>query len=403
MLSHLRANLLLLVLTLLVCAVGYPLVLWAIGQAALPGLAQGSLVLGEDGKPVGSSLIAQEFKGEGYFRPRPSAANYNAAASGASNLAVNNYSLRERVARQLGPLVRYGPGAAQDGKKPGDLVGPDIEAWLRQDRYTDASGASQSGIVAGWASQHSNVAEGWVKDTGTALKDQWKDGDKDRDPAQAFLLQLREDDPKLFQDVVAALKDQGAPNTGAVAEAFFPRFGQRYPGTWIVVQDTSNQQKPKKLVRVDRDSEDIQGIFFDLWRQEHPRIDLEEVPADMVTASASGLDPHITLKNAQYQLKYRIPEEQAKKLLVAAAKMSNPDFDKLPKDAQAPALAQARKTLEAKVGKPLEQRLTEVIGELLAQSASSPLHGLFGVPLINVLQTNIAMDARLKTLVETGK
>ena len=39
-----------------------------------------------------------------------------------------------------------------------------------------------------------------------------------------------------------------------------------------------------------------------MWRQEHPEADLEPVPADMIMASGSGLDPHITLKNALYQL-----------------------------------------------------------------------------------------------------
>ena len=405
MLGHLRANVLLLVLTVLVCAVLYPLVLWALGQTLTPAGAQGSLITGADGKPVGSSLIAQQFTGTGYFRSRPSAAGagYNAAASGASNYGASNYLLRERVARQLGPIVRYGKGAVSDGKTPGELVGPDIEQWFRQDRYRDASGLVQTGIVAAWASQHAAVAEGWIKDSGAALKDQWKDGDKERDPPQAVLLQLRQDDADLATEVQATLKNADGATSDDVAKALFPAFSKRYPGQWLSVEDTGDKQRPKKLSRVDKESEEIQGLFFDMWRQEHAKVDLEEVPAYMVTASASGLDPHITLKNARYQLKYRIPQEQATKWIAVEAKKSIPDFDKLAKDAQAPALAQARRTLEAKVGKRLEERLGEVIDELLTDHAHAPLGGLVGVPLINVLEVNLAMDRRLQKLLESGQ
>ena len=110
MIAHLRANLWLLVLTVLLCSVLYPLVLLGIGQTVFHDKAQGSLLTDAEGNPIGSRLIAQPFTADEYFQPRPSAASYNAAASGASNWAGNNYLLRDRVARQLGPIVKYASG-----------------------------------------------------------------------------------------------------------------------------------------------------------------------------------------------------------------------------------------------------------------------------------------------------
>jgi K+-transporting ATPase ATPase C chain len=122
--SHLRANLVVVGLTLLICCVLYPAVLWGVGQIACPATAEGSLIAGPNGQPVGSRLIAQSFNGDEYFQPRPSAAGYNAAAAGASNWGASNPKLRFRVARQLGPIVKYA-----DGGKP---VGPDIERWFAE-------------------------------------------------------------------------------------------------------------------------------------------------------------------------------------------------------------------------------------------------------------------------------
>src|SRR3954469_20994333 len=156
MFAHLRANLWLLVLTVLICCVVYPLALWAAGQASFPNQANGSLIAGKEGKPLGSRLIAQEFKGDEYFQPRPSAASYNAAASGASNWGASNYLLRDRVARALGPIVKY-----RSGPKKGQLAGPDVEAWFREkDRATPAG---EPGIVAHWAEDHPALAQNWVK------------------------------------------------------------------------------------------------------------------------------------------------------------------------------------------------------------------------------------------------
>lgn len=101
MLKHVRANLLLLGLTVGLGAILYPLAVLAAGQTLFPTTANASIAVGPDGAPVGSRLVAQEFKGDEWFRPRPSACGYNAAASGGSNLGANNPKLRERVAADL--------------------------------------------------------------------------------------------------------------------------------------------------------------------------------------------------------------------------------------------------------------------------------------------------------------
>ena len=92
--QHLAALRALLVFTVLV-GLAYPLVLVAV--AKLPGLndkAQGSMVDGADGKPVGSRILGQGFiDADGnpvprYFQSRPSAAGdgYDPTATAASNL-----------------------------------------------------------------------------------------------------------------------------------------------------------------------------------------------------------------------------------------------------------------------------------------------------------------------------
>lgn len=75
---------------------------------------------------------------------------------------------------------------------------------------------------------------------------------------------------------------------------------------------------------------------------------LAAIPVDLVTASASGLDPDISLAAAQYQLGR-----------VASAR-------KLP---------------------------TQAVQVLIDQATQRPILGLLGEPVVNVLQLNLALDA----------
>ncbi len=91
-----------------------------------------------------------------------------------------------------------------------------------------------------------------------------------------------------------------------------------------------------------------------MWRQEHADAPLQDVPADMVMASGSGLDPHISLQNAEYQLD-RISQKWAS------------DTKRDPK--------QVRSEIE----------------QMVEANAGAPFGGLFGEKFVNVLQLNLAL------------
>ena len=92
-----RPALSLLVLMSLITGVAYPLVVTGVAQVAFPDQANGSLVHDASGKVRGSSLIAQDFTGDGWFHPRPSAGAFATVSSSASNLGPSNPALATRV------------------------------------------------------------------------------------------------------------------------------------------------------------------------------------------------------------------------------------------------------------------------------------------------------------------
>jgi len=84
-----------LVLTLLTGII-YPLAMTGVAQLLFPKQANGSRII-ENGKVVGSDLIAQKFESLRYFWPRPSSADYATVPSGASNKGPTSADLKKSI------------------------------------------------------------------------------------------------------------------------------------------------------------------------------------------------------------------------------------------------------------------------------------------------------------------
>lgn len=97
MIKELRPALVLVLLMTALTGLAYPLMITGIAQMVFPSAANGSLTTGQDGKVIGSELIAQSFAKPQYFHPRPSAVKYDAANSGGSNMAPSSKKLIQAV------------------------------------------------------------------------------------------------------------------------------------------------------------------------------------------------------------------------------------------------------------------------------------------------------------------
>lgn len=101
----------------------YPLAVTGVAQLAFPEQAKGSLIVAQDGKPVGSAIIGQSFSDPGHFWGRPSATGpmpYNASASSGSNQGPLNPALADAVKARIEALRAADPG--NTAPVPVDLV-----------------------------------------------------------------------------------------------------------------------------------------------------------------------------------------------------------------------------------------------------------------------------------------
>ena len=97
----------------------YPFIIWLLAQLT-PGRGRGQTVSAGD-RIVGWKLLGQKFTDDRYFRSRPSAVDYNAAASGGSNKGPTNPEYLQSVQSRIDSFLAHNPGI-QKQEIPSDLV-----------------------------------------------------------------------------------------------------------------------------------------------------------------------------------------------------------------------------------------------------------------------------------------
>jgi K+-transporting ATPase ATPase C chain len=203
-LHHLRVSIVATIVLAVICCGFYPLIVWGLSQAIFRDKANGSLIRDASGQVVGSKLIGQAFSDAKYFHPRPSAAAYDATASGGSNLGPTSAKLFNGTTKST----------TLPATKPGDpaVAGPDA---------VDYDGIKLRVLL-------------YCQENNIPVEASW--------PLKGFM-----DDKGNYDQVklVKAFSDDRAPLTFKASV---------------------------------------------------------EIPADAVTASASGLDPHISFANAKLQI-----------------------------------------------------------------------------------------------------
>jgi len=141
--------------TLMLFGMIYPL--FIVGSAGLlaPNEGKGRTV-STNGKIVGFELIGQSFTTEKYFNSRPSAVNYNAAATGGSNKGPTNPDYLKQVEARIADFVSKNPGIKKEDI-PVDLItasggglDPHISvqaAWIQADRIARVRNISRDKVT----------------------------------------------------------------------------------------------------------------------------------------------------------------------------------------------------------------------------------------------------------------
>ena len=293
------------VLTAICCGI-YPLVIMGIAKAAFPNQANGSL-LTKDGKltsddtqVIGSALIGQNFSLAGYFHPRPSAAGngYDPTSSGGSNLGPLSDKLINGVTSTPTPPTTAPADASAATTAPAVTTVAAATTAVATTGPTTAPGETLSYDGIRLRTIH------YAVDNGLSFKlyNEKPDGTRTEVPL------------KTYEDA------QGNLNDIALVDAFPHPPADAVDRVVLVADNFTNADGTPAAI-----------------------------PADAVTASGSGLDPHISPANAKMQA--------------------------------------ARVAGERKVS-------IDVIKSLIEKNTDQPGFGFIGDPGVNVLRLNLALDAQ---------
>ena len=280
----------------IICCGLYPLIVYGIAQAVFPNQANGSLVKKDgtyttkDEEAVGSSLLGQNFSLPQYFTPRPSSAGngYDPTSSGGSNLGPLSDKLINGATQAAATQPTTAPVAST-----GPSTAPAVAA-------TTPASTQPAETLAFDGVRLRTIHYALNNNISFKLYNLSPDGTRVEVPISKF-----ED-------------SSGNPIDTALVDAF------PHP----------ENDAPDRVVLVAGDFKKADGTPV-------------MIPADAVTGSGSGLDPHITPDNA---------------------------------DLQAQRVADTRHVSVDKVK------------ALIAEHTDAPSLGIFGDPGVNVLMLNLALD-----------
>lgn len=399
LLVHLRVSVVATILLAIIVSGIYPALVWGLAQTLFHHQANGSLI-GKDGKPVskdedaaGSALIGQSFSDAKYFHPRPSSAGngYDPTASSGSNLGPTSAKLMFGTTKDFAYTV-FAADQSQGAVVPvsGRVQGTVVDATKTAIRVVPQGGPATKTTYAldpavadpnaavnvhGRTVHPTTIPVGAIVElklsdktppTVTAINvaDQEVDGGVSSVDTGGNKITLNDSshtvlnvDPKNTLFVVNGKADAKLDGvTPGMTVHAVVSLQMDYDGIADRVihycQDNKIDYKSSipDSAFTDADGVDDEKLITAFNGATTPTIAPDPgkpVPADAVTASGSGLDPHISVANAMLQSQ-RVAD--ARKLSV------------------------------------------EKVKEMIAQYTEGPNLGFLGEAGVNVLRLNLALD-----------